>query len=164
LRRALEEWRARPTVSGLTLASSDNMAELSPGSPEAFAAEYLTMLSMKNYGGLAKATVDYPKRTISYRAGRLREELKGITIESWAIIGVEDTGPTTSVVMAKLKGQVNGRAWCCNQCLNLFFADENYDPVGRGQPEGAWSVMPDFLGHLWRLGVGNGDGPKELRD
>jgi hypothetical protein len=61
-KRALETWKPRPRISAAKLSSSDQPTTLQTGSPEAFAAQYLTMLLENNYGALAEATVDtaYP--------------------------------------------------------------------------------------------------------
>ncbi len=161
-RAAIESWRARPVVSGVVLASWQGAASLPSGSPEALAAEYLAMLVTKNYGALAKATVDYPKRSISYRAGRLRQDLKDITVTRWVVTGVEDTAPATSSVMARLEGRLNDRTWSAEQAMRLIFTDSDYNPLVRSQPGGAWTVMPDFLGGLRLLAIRSGRSDNKL--
>lgn len=155
-RRALDAWSARPSITGTLLASSDKAADLSAGSPEAFAAEYLSLLMVRNFGGLAKATVDYPKRPIGYRAGRLREDQKEIEITGWAITGVEDTSSAMSQVTARLEGRLRGKSWSGEHLMRLIFADENYDTMVRNLPGGAWVVMPNFLTGLWRVAAQSG--------
>lgn len=148
IKRALDAWQARPPVSGEQIAATGETGALVPGTPEAFAAGYLDLLMARNYGGLAKATVDYPKRSISCRAGLLREELNDVTITEWAITGVEDTAPAMSRVNATIKGTIDGEVWTGEQCVRLLFADEDYRAVVRGQPDGNWTAMPDFLSNL----------------
>lgn len=149
VKRASEEWRPRPTLSDVALASSDAPSNLPADSPEAFAAEYLTLLSVSNYGRLAAATVDYPKRTIGYRAGRIREDLKVISVTRWTITGIEDTTSAMSRVMTRLEGKLNGQPWSGDHPMQLLFADADYESVVRGQAGGTWNVMPDFLAGLW---------------
>ena len=155
-RRAIEEWCARPAATDVLLASSDAPAGLPVGSPEAFAAEYLGLLIARNFGSLARVTVDYPKRTIGYRAGRLRDDLKEIAVTRWAISGVEDTSSAMSRVTTKLEGRLNGQTWSGEHAMRLVYADENCDAMARGQPNGAWTVMPDFLTGLWLLAIKSG--------
>lgn len=153
IKDALNRWKARPVVSNIILATSDDMANLPSGSPEAFAAEYLSWLMTKNYGELAKGTVDYPNRPIGFRAGRLRNELKGISLIHWSITGIEDTSSAISQVTVKLEGAIDEQV-CNIECLmRLMFADESYDLVPRGLSGGVWSVMPNFLSELWLLSI-----------
>lgn len=152
-RRALDEWRARPAVVGAVLASSQAPVDLPTGSPEAFAAEYLALLVNRNYGGLAAATIDYPKRPIGFRAGRLRNELTGVVITGWRITGVEDKAAAMSRVSTWLTGSLDQRLWEGEQAMRLMFADEDYDAVVRGQAGGRWCVMPDYLTNLWVLAM-----------
>lgn len=154
-KRALSEWRARPSVLDTVLASSGAPASLTTGSPEAFAGLYLSLLVARNFGSLAKSTVDYPKRPIAQRAGRLRHDLAEITVTRREITGVEDVSPAMTHVTTKLGGELNGMSWSGEHKLRMMFADEDYDPLVRGQPGGIWVVMPDFLSNLWLLAIGS---------
>lgn len=149
----INRWKARPVVSNMILATSDDIANLQSGSPEAFAAKYLSWLIAKNYGELAKGTVDYPNRPIGFRAGRLRNELKNILLTHWSIIGIEDTSPAISQVTVKLAGEINDQVWNTEFLMGLMFADDNYELVPRGLSGGFWSVMPNFLSELWLLSI-----------
>ncbi|MGK4327542.1 hypothetical protein [Lonsdalea quercina] len=153
IKDALNRWKARPVVSNIVLASSDDIANLPSGSPEAFAAEYLSWLMTKNYGELAKGTVDYPNRSIGFRAGRLRNELKDISLTHWFIIGVEDTSSAISQVTVKLAGAIDDQVWNTEYLMRLIFADESYELVHCGLSGGVWSVMPNFLSELWLLSI-----------
>lgn len=149
----INRWKARPVVSNMILATSDDIANLQSGSPEAFAAKYLSWLIAKNYGELAKGTVDYPNRPIGFRAGRLRNELKNILLTHWSIIGIEDTSPAISQVTVKLAGEINDQVWNTEFLMGLMFADDNYELVPRGLSGGFWSVMPNFLSELRLLSI-----------
>jgi hypothetical protein len=147
--RLTDEWRARPSLEKILLASSEAPTDLPIHTPEKLATEYLNWFAAKNYGALAKATVDFPNRPIGYRAGRLRDDLKEITTTRWTITGIEDTSAAMSRVTVSLEGQLNGQTWGGEHNMRLIFADENYEAMVRGQPGGTWFVMPDFLTNVW---------------
>lgn len=148
-KRALQQWRARPVVSGVPLASSDTPANLPVGTPEAFVAHYLSLLTDQNYGELAKATVDYPKRPIGYRAGKLRENLKSVRLTGWTITGIEDTAPAMSRVTAMLEGRLDNKMWRGERAMRVMFADEDHEVLVRNQLGGTWVMLPDFPAGLW---------------
>ncbi|WP_336778033.1 hypothetical protein [Pantoea sp. USHLN256] len=153
IKNALNRWKARPVVSNIIMAASNNTTNLPLDSPEAFAGEYLSWLMTKNYGELAKGTVDYPNRPIGFRAGRLRNELKGISLIHWSITGVEDTSSAISQVTVKLEGTIDDKMYNTECEMRLMFADESYETVPRGISGGVWCVMPNFLSELWLLSL-----------
>ena len=148
-RRALDDWQARPKAANVGLAHSSSLTALDADTPEASAAKYLELLVKKNYGGLAQMTVDYANRSIGHRAGRLRAELKDVTLTEWTIAGVEDVSPAMSKVSVTLFGIVDGESWQSEHSMRLMFAGDNFDAVVRGQGDGRWTVMADFLSGLW---------------
>ncbi len=139
---------ARPSAKGV-LAKSGTPESLTPGAPEATAAEYLSLLVTRNFGALAKLTVDYPKRPIAFRAGRIREDMKEVTVTAWTISGVEDTAAAMSNVTVEISGKMNGRAWAGEQTMRLMYADDDNSALIRGSADGAWIVMPNFISGLW---------------
>lgn len=147
-RKQLDQWKARPPVHGV-VADSDVADGLAEGTPEAVAAEYLSLLVARNFGALARLTVDYPKRSIAYRAGRIREDMKDVNVAAWTITGVEDTAAAMTNVTVELSGKMNGRAWSGEQVLRLMYADEDNDALIRGAAGGAWIAMPNFIPALW---------------
>ena len=146
-KKQLDQWTARPTVQGV-LANSGSSESLAVGTPEAAAAEYLSLLVTRNFGALAKLTVDYPQRPIAYRAGRIRDDMKDVTVAEWTIIGVEDTAAAMSNVTVELSGKMKGRAWTGEQTMRLMYADDENSAVVRGSPDGAWIAMPNFIADL----------------
>lgn len=153
LKQAISSWEARPDRSDEEIAKRGGVASIEAGSPEAVACQYLEALCARNYGELAKMTVDYPKRSIGYRAGRLRDDLNGFTVADWTITGVRDTAPATSLVSLRLAGEFGGDAWNVDEEMRLIYADEDYNGLARGQSGGTWVVMPNFLTNLWAMGV-----------
>ncbi len=153
VKKLLDAWKARPVTAGEAVASSDAPVELEAGTPEAAVAEYLMNLVSRNFGALAKATIDYPKRTIGYRAGRLRDDLKDVAISSWTITGVEDTAAAMTNVMVDMTGTIFGEAWSGSHPVRLMYSDEDNNPLVRGEGSGVWIAMPDFLTNLWATAV-----------
>lgn len=147
--KLLDAWKARPVIAGEVVASSDMPAELEAGTPEAAVADYLANLVSRNFGALAKATVDYPKRSIGYRAGRLRDDLKNVSISSWTITGIEDTAAAMTNVMVEMRGTIFGEAWKGSHRVRLMYSDEDNNALVRSEGSGAWIAMPDFLTNLW---------------
>lgn len=153
VKKLLDAWKARPVIAGEVVTSSDAPIDLEAGTPEAAVAEYLANLVSRNFGALAKATIDYPKRTTGYRAGRLRDDLKDVAISSWTITGVEDTAAAMTNVMVDMTGTIFGEAWSGSHRVRLMYSDEDNNPLIRGEGSGVWIAMPDFLTNLWAAAV-----------
>ena len=149
MQRQIESWRPRPKRLGEQIASSECPSELEPDSPEATAAAYLVALVSRNFGEIAKSTIDYPLRSIGYRAGRHRDELGELHVTAWEITGVSDEAPAISEVTALLRGTYGEGKWSGRQTMRLIYGDPKYDVLTRGAPGGRWSVMPSFLPNLW---------------
>jgi hypothetical protein len=148
-KKRLDAWEARPTKANTIVTSSMSPGNLDEGSPEKAAVAYLEGLVKRNFGALAQSTIDYPNRTIGYRAGRLRDDLKDIIIGDWALTGVEDTAPSMTNVMVDISGNLFGESWNGLQCMRLIYADDDNNALIRGEEGGDWIVMPDFLTNLW---------------
>lgn len=148
-RKRLDAWEARPIIPGTIITSSMSGIDLEEGSPEKAATVYMNSLVKRNFGALAELTVDYPKRTIGYRAGRLRDDLKEINISDWALVEVEDTAPAMTNVVVKMSGTLFGENWDGLQRMRLIYADSDHNALIRGEEGGSWIVMPDFLTNLW---------------
>lgn len=153
MRRALDSWQARPPLKGGNLAASDGEFVLPEGTPELAAAQYLAFFVKQNYGEVARATVDYPRRSIASRAGRIRKELGGLKVCDWRIVGVVDNAPALSEVTAVVSVSIGRRDLSETLVLRLTYTDEVYDPLNRGHPNGRWYVMPNFLADLERLAL-----------
>ncbi|MEP1422790.1 MAG: hypothetical protein ABJK59_13565 [Erythrobacter sp.] len=97
-KRRINEWEARPEVSGVCLASRDESHEFADDSPETTATIYLNAILSRNFGELAKLTIDYPNRSIGYRAGNLRETLGEIELTHWVVTAIRDNAPAISEV------------------------------------------------------------------
>lgn len=167
IKRQIGSWRARPTQTDLLIASSDAPNSLDPESPEATAVKYLTAITARNFGAVAKATIDHPKRSIPYRAGRHRDELGDLAVTAWQVTGVEDQASAVSVVTIRLEGILNERQWSGEQTMRLIYGDASYDALPRGSVGGQWSVMPNFLPGLWGVATkllteGDNAPPREL--
>lgn len=154
-KRRIEAWVARPEQSGQPLATSGEAHMLDPESPEAMAATYLDAVVAKNFGTLAKLTIDYPLRSIGYRAGRHRDELGDLRLTRWTITGVRDEAPAISEVDIALEGILNDTPWSGNQTMRLIYNDDKFEVRVRGAPDGSWTVMPSFLPSLWGTAVGS---------
>lgn len=148
-KRQIDQWKARPVVSDAVVASSRTPHSLAPDTPEGAAGAYLDALISRNFGALAQATIDYPQRPIGYRAGRLREDMKEVTVSSWTITGFEDTAAAMTIVTVELSGALNGAPWRGVQRMRLMLSDDDNNPIVRGLSEGRWIVMPDFVSGLW---------------
>jgi hypothetical protein len=157
-RQAIEAWTPRPPRAGERLAQSGEPVGFAPNTPEAAAAAYLDALVARNFGVLAELTVDYPNRPIGHRAGRLRADLKEVTIAAWRIVGLRDEGAAMSVVDTELEGDVRGSPWTISQPMRMLFNDRDNLPLVRGDPEGRWLVQPNYVTELWRTTLG---GPAE---
>jgi len=148
-KKRLDLWTPRPLVSDTVIASAGEPHSLHLKTPEGAATVYLDALINRNFGALALATIDYPQRPIGYRAGRIREDMKEVTISDWKIVGVEDTAAAMSNVAVELSGSLNSATWTGVQRMRMMFSDDDNHPVVRGQTEGRWIVMPDFISGLW---------------
>lgn len=154
-KRRIEAWEARPAVSGHTLAALGVPHRLAAESPEAAAVTYLDAIVARNFGTLAQMTIDYPLRSIGYRAGRHREELGDLKLTSWTITGMRDEAPAISEVDVAMEGILNDSPWSGTQVMRLVYNDEKFEARVRGAPDGRWTVMPNFLPTLWGTAVGS---------
>jgi len=147
--RRIDAWQARPERAGETLATSEGVHHLDPDSPEGIAASYLAAIVARNFGETAKATIDYPCRSIGFRAGRHREELGDLKLTSWQITGVRDEAAAISVVTTLVSGMHGETAWSGEQMMRLIYGDAKYDLMVRSAEGGRWSIMPNYLNALW---------------
>jgi hypothetical protein len=154
-KRRIEAWKARPAVSGQSLAALGEPHSLEAGSPEAAAVTYLDAIVARNFGTLAQMTIDYPLRSIGYRAGRHREQLGALKLTSWSITGMRDEAPAISEVDVVMEGILNDSPWSGTQVMRLIYNDEKFEVRVRGASDGRWSVMPNFLSTLWGTAVGS---------
>lgn len=154
-RRKIEAWHARPAVTGQSLAALGEPHSLEAGSPEEAAAIYLDAIAARNFGKLAQMTIDYPLRSIGYRAGRHREELGDLKLTNWTIIGMRDEAPAISEIDVAMEGVLNDSPWSGTQVMRLIYNDDNFEVRVRDAPDGHWTVMPNFLPTLWGTAVGS---------
>lgn len=154
-KRRIEAWKARQTVAGQSLAALGEPHKFEVGSPEASAVNYLNAIVARNFGVLAKMTIDYPLRSIGYRAGRHRDELGDLKLTSWTITGIRDEAPAISEVDVAIEGTLSDSPWSGTQVMRLIYSDEKFDVRVRGAPDGRWAVMPNFLPKLWGTAVGS---------
>lgn len=157
-KRALAAWKARPSVSGANLARKGEPHTLDLHSPEAAAVAYLEALVSCNFGVLARKTIDYPKRSLGYRAGRIRSELQEICLDDWQVTGFRDDAAAMSVVDVAIVVTANGRTWRGDLPMRLLYFDADNQTLVRGEPGGDWMVQPDFYTQLWVRGR-TGDSP-----
>ena len=154
-KRRIEAWQARPAVAGQALVTLGELHGLEAGSPEAAAVTYLDAIVARNFGTLAQMTIDYPLRSIGYRAGRHREELGDLKLTSWTITGMRDEAPAITEVDVAMEGILNDSPWSGTQVMRLVYNDEKFEVRVRGTPDGRWTVMPNFLPTLWGTAVGS---------
>lgn len=148
LKAALEAWRPRPERTSLSI--DESCAELADDTlPETVAAKYLQLLKMSNYGALAALHVDYPQRSVAYRAGQLRKELKGIRVLHWSIGSIRDASASITTVSAVVQVEVAGRRDKLSGELRVIYADSSFESMVRGTAEGQWYVMPNLTTDLW---------------
>lgn len=148
LKRRIDEWEARPPTSGMEIAVSGRSHNLTADSPEAGAATYLDAIISRNFGLLAKLTIDFPLRTIGYRAGRHRDDIGDIKLASWQITGVRDEAPAISEIDAALQGTYGETQWAAELTMRLIFGDEKFETRARGTPGCNWAALPSFLSGL----------------
>lgn len=151
-KRALAAWKARDPVSGAVLAQKGGSHTLDPQSPEAAAVAYLEALASRNFGLLAKKTIDYPKRSLGYRAGRIRSELEGLTLDDWQIGGFRDEGAAMSVVDVAVVVSSEERTYEGELPMRLLYFDADNQSLVRGEAGGDWVVQPDFYTQIWVRG------------
>lgn len=125
------------------------------GSPEAAAATYLDAIVARNFGMLAQMTIDYPLRSIGYRAGRHREELGDLKLTNWTITGMRDEAPAISEIVVAMEGILNDSPWSGTQVMRLIYNDDKFEVRVRDALDGHWTVMPNFLPTLWETAVGS---------
>lgn len=147
--RRIDAWQPRPEREGESLATSETDHDLDPDSPESAAADYLRAIVSRNFGEIAKATINYPGNPIAFRAGRHREELGALKLVAWRITGVRDESPAISVVTTLVSGTLGERSWSGEQTARVIYTDIQYDAMLRGAEGGRWSLAPDFIHKLW---------------
>lgn len=158
-KRTLAAWKARSPVSDAVLARKGEPHALEPQSPEAAAVAYLEALATRNFGVLAQRTIDYPKRSLGYRAGRIRSELEGVSLDDWRVTGYRDEGAAMSVVDVAVVASADGRAWHGELPMRLLYFDADNQVLTRGDPGGDWVIQPDFYTQFWVRGRSGGDPP-----
>lgn len=147
-KKLLDEWKSRETTNDVLLATSDGPNNTTEGSPEKFVASYLAGIQDNNFGKLAQATSDYGNRSVSYRAGRIRNELEGVKILSWAITGFSDHAPAISEVEVEIKIKLDGKTKTLRQSVRCIYSDSECNTLVRNEPTGSWKAMPMFIFNL----------------
>ena len=109
-------------------------------------------------------TIDYPLRSIGYRAGRHRDELGDLKLTHWTITGLRDEAPAISEVDVTMEGILNDRPWSGAQVMRLIYNDERFEIRVRGAADGRWTVLPNFLPKLWGAAVGSFNSATSLSD
>lgn len=130
-RAALEAWRPREARSEVVASTSD-ASWLAEGSPEKAGAEYLALLARSNYGDVAALTVDYPMRPVNARAGRLRQELRGLQLADWTITSVVDVSPSLTRMKVRFKVAVSKQTADLESELRMLYADDCFEAMVRG--------------------------------
>lgn len=154
-KRRIEDWVARAPISGQSLALTGQPNDFEASSPEGVATIYLDAIVARNFGTLARLTIDFPLRTIGYRAGRHRENLGNLKVQRWTITGLRDEAPAISEVDVTLEGVLDDHLWSGSQTMRLIYNDDKFHTLVRGAPDGSWSVMPNFLPSLWGTAIGS---------
>lgn len=145
---ALDAWQPRPERTGLAI--EESCVELVDDTlPEAVAAKYLQYLKTSNYGALAALHVDYPQRPTTYRAGRLRQELRGIRVLHWSISSIRDTSASITTVSVDVQIEVARRRDELSAELRMIYANPSFESMVRNTAEGQWYVMPNLATDLW---------------
>ncbi|WP_218918160.1 hypothetical protein [Paracidovorax avenae] len=148
LRAAFESWQPRPDRTSLAI--DETCADLGDETiPEAIAAKYLQLLKKSNYGALAALNVDYPQRSVAYRAGQLRKELKGLRVLHWTISSIRDTSASSTTIKVDLQVEVAGCRDEFSGEIRTMYADPSFEPMVRGTAGGQWFVMPNLTTDLW---------------
>lgn len=148
LKAALEAWRPRPDRANLAI--DESCPELANDTlPEAIAAKYLQFLKKSNYGALAALHVDYPQRPVAYRAGQLRQELRGLRVLQWSISSIRDASASITTVSVNVQIEVAGRRAELSRELRMMYANSSFEPMVRSTAEGQWYVMPNLTTDLW---------------
>lgn len=148
LKAALEAWQPRPERTSLSI--DESCAELIDETlPEAVAAKYLQFLKKANYGALARLHVDYPQRSVAYRAGLLRQELKGIRVLHWSIFRIRDVSASMTNVSVVVQVEAADRRDEVLGELRMMYAAPSFEPMVRSMAEGQWYVMPNLTTDLW---------------
>lgn len=148
-KREVAEWKARPERTFRDDASDEETAEFGEKSPEAAAAAYLTALAKRNWGNLARATINYPRdEPIGPRAKDLRERFGGVTDLHWRILKIADVAPAVAEVDVRLWGAGDGQPWDHEGTIRLIQEDDNGAPIVHGLPGGTWKANNLFLGKL----------------
>jgi len=146
--QAIEAWSPRPPRQEL-VASNDGASGLDPASPEAAAVRYLKHLTSRNWGGLAKATLDLMQRPTNMMAGRFRQELTGLTVDRWRVTDLFDTGCAASEMTVELSGRLGKKPWSGTLPLRAIRVDAALNSLPRGLEDGVWLIQPDFQSRLW---------------
>lgn len=148
LKAALEVWQPRPERTSLSIGESS--AELIDETlPEAVAAKYLQFLKKANFGALANLHVDYLQRPVAYRAGLLRQELKGIRVLHWSISRIRDVSASMTNVSVVVQVETADRRDEVLGELRMMYATHSFEPMVRSMAEGQWYVMPNLTTDLW---------------
>jgi hypothetical protein len=148
LRAALDSWQPRPDRIG-ELFSNSTEGPADEAAPETIAVKYLQLLAKSNYGAVAALHVDYPQRPIAFRAGELRQELKGLRVTDWVITSIRDAAASITIIGVELQVAVGSRTDRVHGELRMMYADSSFEPMVRGALDGQWFVMPKLTTDLW---------------
>lgn len=147
-----KEWSPRPKhqLAGWTL-SIDPLEEANNLSPEATLKIFLKAWSKRNYGEMGKRSLYYVERTVSQRAGEIRECMEGILLHDAEIIEIVDEAAYETSINCRLVLTVLNHDLVDFFKFRVQYVDKENLPVVRGHKYGNWQVVPGFIGHAYDL-------------
>lgn len=150
-KRKIEDWKPRVIKLGENCLVTGTPEKYEPESPEKALACFIHYWSNHNYGGMAKLLKTYPNISLKRLAGRLREDLRGKSIQNFKFLGITDKAAAITEILVDIDILYNDKPLKKEIQTRLIYEDAEGNPLIRGEPNGQWLIMEYSLNPIITL-------------
>lgn len=145
-KQLLENWKPRKIIVGVDIPKTGASIEYDTNSPEKELVLFFENWKRKNYGNLANQIWDFHTipESVKKKAGRLRESLGSIEIDSFNILGVDDQAPSITEIKAELALSNGGSTYVKLKTFRLVHVDNAQMNAIWGTPNCSWQIIENF--------------------
>jgi len=143
-REELNKWKPRKI-------QKFNKSEFNANSPEAYVAKILDAWINKNYGRIAMSIHRFTDEEISINeeAGKIREELKDLILQSYEVKNINDLAPSISMIDVKLNYALNEKTKSKNITMRMLCKNKNGEMEINGKRGVYWNFIDNFFFRLY---------------
>lgn len=144
------DWKSRNMKLGVDFQANSVSNDLTFGSPEKCAIEFIEYWEKKNFGKMA-SYLDYRssyKESQGKLAGKMREQFSPFVLNSFELIEIKDQSPAISEIIVRVNIIEGEHKKAKDLPLRLIYENSEGSPSARGEEEYEWKIMDQ---NFWKL-------------